>query len=157
MSGFQNCKNVWGKGNRACWGSCKQKNGEQRRSEKIQDKNLNNSFLSLGPFGSKTTFCSNSGSVSLPIGGLSSLSSNSMTTSRKTSSGPNAMIHYGFEPKRFKWTVDDTDTTTVLKQKTLSLHGSKKQINIGEMVENIFKEEIGKMAESYKNGSFVWM
>ena len=65
------------------------------------------------------------------------------------------MIHYGFEPKRFKWTVDDTDTTT--KEKTLSIHGSKKQINIGEMVENIFKEEIGKMAESYKNGSFVWM
>ena len=67
------------------------------------------------------------------------------------------MIHYGFEPKRFKWTVDDTDTTTVLKEKTLSLHCSKKQINIGEMVEDIFKEEIGKMAESYKNGSFVWM
>ena len=88
---------------------------------------------------------------------MSSWASNSMTATSKTSSETNTMIGFRFEPRGTKWRVDYMAETTVIKDKTLSHDGSNRQINIGEMVENIFKEEIGKMAESYKNGSFVWM
>ena len=166
MSGFQHCKNVWGKGNRASWGSFKHKRGDQGKSEKTQEKN--NSLLSLGPFGSTSKFGINSGSVSLPINGRNKgdgslfrfeleFSSSRSSNSSNQSSGPNSPIGFVIEPKRFKLTVDDMDTPGQLMEKTLNNFGSKSQMNIQEMVENVFRDEIGKMTESYQNGSFVWM
>ena len=166
MSGFQNSKNVWGKCNRASRGSFKHKNGDQGRSEKMLEKN--NSSLSLGPFGSRSQFGNNTGAVSLPINGPMKgdeslfsfehgFSSSRSSNSSNQSSGQDSPIGFGIEPKRFKWIVDDRDTPGQLMEKTLNTNGSKNSINIGDMVENVFKDEIGKMTESYQKGSFVWM
>ena len=125
-------------------------------------------MLSFGPFGSTSKFGNNSGSVSLPINGRNKgdgslfrfeleFSSSRSSSSSNKSSVQNSPIGFGIELKIFKLTVDDMDTSGQLMEKTLINYGSKSQMNIGEMVENVFKDEIDKMTESYQNLSFVWM
>ena len=150
MSGFKNSKNVWGKQN---WGSFKEKSEVKNRNGSRQDKLFGNSSLAKGPFGSTSNFGKNPGreeetkkhlntffSFELCDSSSSGSSSSSTPTStpsttRRTPSSP--IIGFGREPKRYKWTANG-----------VLLSASSKHINLGEMVENVFREEIGKMAES---------
>ena len=119
-------------------------------------------MLSFGPFGSTSKFGNNSGSVSLPINGRNKgdgslfrfeleFSSSRSSSSSNKSSVQNSPIGFGIELKIFKLTVDDMDTSGQLMEKTLNNYGSKSQMSIEEMVEKVYKDEIGKMTESNQN------
>ena len=137
------------------------------------------SGLALGPFGSKSAFGTNtgpfgttSGPTSLPNDAvqrrnskifkfeLGSCSSGSSCSSSAGGSGPNSLLAFGMEPRRYNLgTTGFPETDQLLdgrsggSSRTSSCSGSQTRLNWGSMVENIFKEEIGKMAESFHRGT----
>ena len=171
---FQTGKNVWGKTNK----NDKEKNHFQTNSKMELQKGFGRSKLgqagnnlTFGPFGSKNVFESNSGSTSLPSEGsqrknsrlfrfeLGNCSSDSSCSSSNPASGPNSIIGFGMEPKKYNWLskVDQSmDWASGGSSRTSSGFGSRTGINLGNMVENVFMEEIGKMADNLQNRSFLW-
>ena len=156
---FTNCKNVWGKCNRNIGSGGRQE--DQRNSQKEQTSGS----LTFGPFGSKSVFGQSFGPKSLPTVGskninsriyhfeLGNCSSGSSCSSSASSSGPSSAIGFGMEPKRYNWGLNCISKTESSMQvasggssRSSGYYGSKTSINLGEMVENVFKEEIGKMS-----------
>ena len=178
---FQNCKNVWGKCNRYTGNDGLQTTSEikdQREfgnPKKEEGPNFNWGNLALGPFGSKSLFGTSSGPASLPTVGskrrnsriyhfeLGTCSSGSSCSSSAPASGPSSVIGFGMEPKRYNWglnslskTEQAMEVTSGGSSRSSGCYGSRTSINLGEMVENIFKEEIGKMAENLQRRSCFW-
>ena len=133
----------------------------------------NISGLAFGPFGSKSAFGKSTGPTSLPNDAaqgrgskifkfeLGSCSSGSSCSSSAGGSGPNSMLAFGMEPRRYNWgSIGFPNPDQLLEgrsggsSRTSSCRGSQSRLNLGSMVENIFKEEIGKMAESFHRGTY---
>ena len=129
--------------------------------------------LALGPFGTSAPFGSSSGTTSLPTFAfgkeksklyhfeIGSASSGSSCSSSTTGSGSNSLLTFGMEPKNYRW-----DSNTFLKSdeakmevssggssRNSSNHGSNNRLDWGGMVESVFKEEIGNMAEGLQRGT----
>jgi hypothetical protein len=167
----RNFGNIGNEGRRA---SLKLENNRGFGNSQVE-QGTNNKGLLFGPFGSKSEsgtnngpFGKSSGPTSLPNEGvqgrsskifkfeLGSCSSGSSCSSSAGGSGPNSMLAFGMEPIRYNWSsigLPKTDQLPVGRSggssRTSSCSGSQSRLNLGSMVENIFKEEIGKMAESF--------
>eukprot|EP00092_Neocalanus_flemingeri_P102020 GFUD01130467.1.p1 GENE.GFUD01130467.1~~GFUD01130467.1.p1 ORF type:complete len:182 (-),score=41.10 GFUD01130467.1:126-644(-) len=159
---LKSSKNVWGNSNRDIGGSLVQKG----RKEKIKtdswgsfghsggDKKMSNlssgGCFSVGPFGSN--FESDSGQKSLPAFGSNKISSIYRFELESSSSGtlecgPNPVLTFGMEPTKFTWSSKSLETTSGGSSRTSSSQGSNNQLDWTGTVENVFKEEIKKMAE----------
>ena len=84
---------------------------------------------------------------------LGNCSSGSSCSSSASASGPSSGIGFGMEPKRYNWglnCISKTESSMMVasggSSRSSSYYGSTTSINLGEMVENVFKEEIGKMS-----------
>ena len=164
---FQNSKNVWGNLDRSS------KTNQLNASFNIDShKGFEKTFqgannLAFGPFGSKT----NSGPTSLPSNGFNSgnskifsfelgnCSSDSSCTSSAPTSGPNSIIGFGMEPKKFSWAGkydQSSDWGSGEASRPSSGFGSRNHMNLGNMVDNVFMEEIGKMADTLQKESCFW-
>ena len=129
---FQNGKNLWGnldknsgKNNKVCQGN-------------------------VGLFGSTTTLGSNSGATSLPSNRsnssyeLGKCSTDSCYSAGAPGRGPNSIIGLGMESKKYNGTSGESSGP-------LGQCGSGTHINVGNMVEKVFMEEIGKMSNTMQN------
>ena len=183
---FQSSKNVWGKSNRN-FGNIG--NEGRRASLKLEnnrgfgnsqvEQGTNNKGLLFGPFGSKSEsgtnngpFGKSSGPTSLPNEGvqgrgskifkfeLGSCSSGSSCSSSAGGSGPNSMLTFGMEPRRYNLgTIGLPNPDQLLEgrsggsSRASSNSGSQSPLNWSHMVENILREEIGKMTECLSKGA----
>ena len=168
-------KNVWGNCTRSVGGSIRNsfKPDDGRvafgnfKADKKMDGSSKGECLAFGPFGSKISFGSSSGPTSLPAFGLKkmnskiyqfelgSASSGSSASSSTKGSGSNSLLTFGMEPKKYNWGSNpfaNTDQSLMEvssggSSRNSSSHGSNSRLDWGGMVETVFKEEIGKMAE----------
>ena len=122
---FQNGKNLWG------------------NLDKNSGKNNKVCQGNVGLFGSTTTLGSNSGATSLPSNRsnssyeLGKCSTDSCYSAGAPGSGPNSIIGSGsMESKKYNGTSGESSRT---------------HINVGNMVEKVFMEEIGKMSNTMQN------
>ena len=170
---FQSFKNVWGKGNRNNSNrfgpegprSSFKMDGRQEFVNKQMEQNDASQCrqLTFGAFGSK--FGTTSGPVSLPTDGwnninskfytfeIGSSSSGSSSLSSTPGSGPNSFLSFGMEPKNYDWAIKsfaEFDSASRGSSQSSKNNGTKRHFDWGGMVENVFKEEIGKMAESFQ-------
>ena len=132
--------------------------------------------LGFGPFGSRTFHGSNSGATSLPTFGLKKANSNiynfelgstSPTAGYSWStkeSGPSSMLTFGMEPKQFSCHSNPFCTEYLMDTSQSSHSGGSSRTSSGNgstcslfdwggVVENVFKEEIGKMAQEFHWGT----
>ena len=165
---FQASKNVWGKLNKSS-----ERHSLQANFKVEGQKGAGHGYSQLGqgPFGSKNMFGSCSGPKSLPEESfqrknsrlfrfeLGNCSSDSSCSSTAPSSGPNSIIGFGMEPKKYNWGVKTDqamDWASGGSSKASSGFGSRTNINLGKMVDKVFCDEIGKMAENLQRGSCLW-
>ena len=158
---FQTGKNLWGKTNRNNEKNNWQTNSELDRQNGFEHRQVGQggNNLTFGPFGSKNNLIQ---PTSLPSEGsqrknskifcfeLGNHSSDSSSSSSTPASGPNSLIGFGMEPKKYNWMGkgdQSMDWASGGSSRTSSGFGSRTQINLGNMVDNVFMEEIGKMAE----------
>ena len=175
---YQRSKNVWGKVNRnsensRLRGSFKKEEktdlGHGHNKSERENKKVAN--FTLGSFGSRSMFGQHSGPSSLPNETsnkrnsrmynfeLGNYSSDSSSSASPLGSGPNSLIGFGMEPKKFNraWKGDQRmDVASGGSSRSSSGFGSRSHINLGNMVENVFMEEIGKMSETLQRGSCLW-
>ena len=157
-------KNVWGKLNRKT-----ENNYIQSSFNKESQNSIGHSNLAVGPFGSKTIFASNAGPTSLPNDAfqrknsrifrfeLGNYSSDSSCSSTAPTSGPNSIIGFGMEPKKYNWKNDQSlEWGSGHSSEKSSGFGSRANINLGSMVDKVFMDEIGKMADTFQRGSCLW-
>ena len=158
---FKNSKNVWGHPNKSSKANHLNAafNLDNQKGFEKAFQGPNN--LAFGAFGSKA----NSGPTSLPSNGFNSsnskmfsfelgnCSSDSSCGSSAPTSGPNSIIGFGMEPKKFSW-VGKYDQSR--SSRPSSGFGSRNNINLGHMVDNVFMEEIGKMADTLTKDSCLW-
>ena len=169
---------MWGKVNRSsensrlCANFKKEEKNDLRhghRKSELDTKKVAN--FALGPFGSRSMFGQNSGPSSLPnetsnkrnsrmsnfeLGNYSSDSSCSLSP---LGSGPSSLIGFSMEPKKYNWAWKGDQRMDVASggsSRSSSGFGSRSHINLGNMVENVFMEEIGKMSETLQRGSCLW-
>ena len=140
--------------------------GRSQAAEQKTSGSFMDGCLGFGPFGSKSSYGTNSGATSLPtfvwkeqnsniyrfeLGSTSSSSSLSCSTKE---SEPTSMLTFGMEPKKFNCHSNpfsdaylvNTSCHSGGSSRNSSGSGSTSQLDWGGVVENVFKEEIGMMA-----------
>eukprot|EP00092_Neocalanus_flemingeri_P076896 GFUD01095428.1.p1 GENE.GFUD01095428.1~~GFUD01095428.1.p1 ORF type:complete len:203 (-),score=49.49 GFUD01095428.1:114-701(-) len=186
---FKGYKNVWGNCSRNIGGNLGKEGGNEGRrgsfkadgcwmgGNRQEDQKTSGSStaecLASGPFGSKTDFGSSSQTSSLPAFGLQnknskmycfelgSASSGSSISSSTRGSGPNSLLTFGMEPKKYSWdtTSSQTNGPSQIKSssggssRNSSCQGSNSRLDWSGMVESVYREEIGRMADSYQRGT----
>eukprot|EP00092_Neocalanus_flemingeri_P004083 GFUD01004395.1.p1 GENE.GFUD01004395.1~~GFUD01004395.1.p1 ORF type:complete len:147 (+),score=40.10 GFUD01004395.1:27-467(+) len=130
-----------------------------------------NSDKSVGPFGSRNNFGESNGPSSLPAFSNQGHKSNiySFETSSSSSSGSNSgtltrtnsNLSLGTESKKFSWTGPDktfggssSGSSSNSSNSSGSSRDLDKRLDWGKLVDNVFKQEIGKLSEGYRNGMY---
>ena len=124
--------------------------------------------MTVGAFGSKADF----GSTSLPNFTLSrensklfrfevgSTSSGSSCSSSTTGSGSSSLLTFGIEPKNYRWDSSPCkknketkmDISSGESSRNSNAKGSNSRLDWDGMVESVYREEIGKMADTFQRG-----
>ena len=164
----KNFKNVWGKCNRhtgSSFGTYNQKSISEANDLQIFGKkqgwlsspfdSFDCRYLAFGAFGSRIDLGKGSGATSLPTFGstekcssffsfeLGNSSSGSSAPFSRPSSGPNSLLSFYMEPKRYDLGPHGFARTDPPVVKNSSKE-ARNSIDWGLAVENVFKEEIGK-------------
>ena len=142
------------------------KKEEQKNVRKRKHNNFNESYEISQPFGSKSKLSETSseprhslrrqtkkGAFNFEFPSTPSGSSSSSNSSPERE--PNSSFVFGLTPKLDSWGSKEfsnrdqvQDTLSGESTKNVRIRRSREHINLGEMVESIFMDEIGKMAQT---------